>query len=68
MSSFSNPHHLYLFEMRNGKRKLAYGASGEEAYESLRLRLTATEMAMIFKDRYVKIPQRELHEHVKELG
>ena len=24
MSSFSNPHYMYLFEMKNGKKKLAY--------------------------------------------
>jgi hypothetical protein len=68
MSSFNSPHHLYLFEMKNGKKKLAYGATSEEAYESLRFRLNEAEMEMIFKDRYVKIPQRELHQHVKELG
>jgi hypothetical protein len=68
MSSFSNPHHLYLFDMKNGKKKLAYGGSSEEAYDALRLRLTEREMEMVYRDRYVKIPQRELHEHAKELG
>jgi hypothetical protein len=68
MSSFNSPHHLYLFEMKNGKKKLAYGATSEEAYESLRFRLNEAEIEMIFKDRYVKIPQRELHQHVRELG
>ena len=68
MSSFDKPHHLYLFEMENGKKKLAYGETPEDAYESLRLRLTDQEMAPIYKDRYIKIPQRELHQHVEELG
>jgi hypothetical protein len=68
MSSFDNPHHLYLFDIKNGKKKLAYGATPEEAYDSLRLRLTDKEMELIYKDRYVKIPQRELQKHVKELG
>jgi hypothetical protein len=68
MSSFNSPHRLYLFDMKNGKKKLAYGATSEDAYESLRLRLADEEMEMIYKDRFVKIPQRELHEHVKELG
>ncbi len=67
MSSFANPHHLYLFEMKNGLKKLGYGPSPEEAYENLRLRLTDAEMAQIDKEHYLKIPQRELHEHVKEL-
>jgi hypothetical protein len=68
MSSFNSPHHLYLFEMKNGKKKLAYGATPEEAYESLGLRLAEEEMELIEKDRFVKIPQRELHQHVRELG
>jgi hypothetical protein len=68
MSSFNNPHHIYLFDMKNGKKKLAYGATADDAYDSLRLRLTDAEMELILKDRYVKIPQRELQQHVKELG
>ncbi len=68
MSSFANPHHLYLFTMKNGKKKLGYGPSAEEAYENLRLRLTEAEMAEIDQDNYLRIPQRELHQHVKELG
>jgi hypothetical protein len=68
MSSFNNPHHLYLFFMKNGKKKLAYGSTSEDAYESLRLRLGDEEMDAILRDRYVKVPQRELHEHVKDLG
>ena len=68
MSSFNNPHHLYLFEMKNGKKKLAYGSTPEDAYESLRLRLTDAEMEQIYRDQYIKIPQRELQQHVKELG
>ncbi len=68
MSSFNNPHHLYLFNMKNGKKKLAYGSTPEDAFESLRLRLTDAEMDLIYKDQYVRIPQRELHQHVKELG
>ncbi len=68
MSSFNNPHHLYLFEMRNGKKKLAYGPSAAEAFENLRLRLTPPEMDLVDPERYIRIPQRELHQHVKELG
>ncbi len=68
MSSFNNPHHFYLFEMVNGRKKLAYGASPEEAFENLRLRLSDAEMAQIKRDRYEKFLQRELQAHVKELG
>ena len=68
MSSFSNPHYMYLFDMKNGKKKLAYGQSPEDALDILRLRLTDEEMAQIRADQYVKISQRKLQEHVHELG
>ena len=68
MSSFSNPHYMYLFDMANGKKKLAYGQSPQDALEILRLRLTDDEMALIKADDYVKINQRKLQEHINELG
>ena len=68
MSSFSHPHHMYLFALKNGKRKLAYGESPEDALEILSVRLTAEEMAEIVRDDYLKINQRELQKHVSELG
>lgn len=68
MSSFSNPHYMYLFDLKNGKKKLAYGESPEDALEILRIRLTEPEMDEIIKERYIKIIQRELQQYVKELG
>ncbi len=68
MSSFSNPHYMYLFDMKNGKKKLAYGQSPEDALDILRLRLTDEEMAQIRADQYIKISQRKLQEHVHQLG
>ncbi len=68
MSSFNNPHYFYLFAMTNGKKKIAYGSSPEDAYESLRLRLTEQEMVDIVKDQFTRIAQRELQAHVHELG
>jgi hypothetical protein len=68
MSSFSNPHHMYLFAMKNGKKKLAYGQSPDDALEILRLRLSEAEMTEIIPDQYVKINQRQLQQHVKDLG
>ena len=68
MSSFSNPHHLYLFDMKNGKRKLAYGQSPEDALEILRIRLSEAEMEEILADRYLRISQRKLQEYVDNLG
>jgi len=68
MSSFSNPHHMYLFALRNGKRKLAYGESPDDALNILRIRLSDVEMAEIVQDDYIKINQRELQKYVRELG
>ena len=68
MSSFSNPHHIYLFDLKNGKKKLAYGQSPEDALEILSFRLTDDEMDQIIRDKYIRISQRKLQEHVHELG
>lgn len=68
MSSFSNPHYMYLFDMRNGKKKLAYGQSPEDALDILRLRLTEAEMQEIISEQYIKISQRKMQEYVDNLG
>ena len=68
MSSFSNPHYMYLFDMKNGKKKLAYGQSPEDALEILSYRLTEAEMAEIIPDQYIKISQRKMQEYVEVLG
>ncbi|MEZ4860421.1 MAG: hypothetical protein R3C14_03910 [Caldilineaceae bacterium] len=68
MSSFSNPHYMYLFALKNGKKKLAYGQSPEDALEILSIRLSEAEMGEILRNEYVKISQRELQQHVAELG
>lgn len=68
MSSFSHPHYMYLFEMTNGKQKLAYGESPADALEILRTRLSDEEMAQIIADRYTRINQRKLQQHIHNLG
>ncbi|MFQ5611943.1 MAG: hypothetical protein ACE5H9_07390 [Anaerolineae bacterium] len=68
MSSFSNPHYMYLFEMANGKQKLAYGQSPEDALDILRIRLSEAEMAEIILDKYIKISQRKLQDYIHNLG
>lgn len=68
MSSFSNPHYMYLFDMKNGKKKLAYGQSPEDALDILRIRLSDEEMDEIVEDSYEKIHQRKLQEYVHLLG
>ncbi len=68
MSSFNNPHYFYLFAMKNGKKKLSYGTSPDDAYECLKLRLSEKEMRDIYQDQYVKIAQRQLRQYIGELG
>jgi hypothetical protein len=59
---------MYLFEMKNGRQKLAYGESPEDALDILRVRLTAEEMEQIQPDKYTKISQRKLQKHIHNLG
>ena len=54
--------------MKNGKKKLAYGTTVEDAFKNLKLRLTPKEMELIVKDQYLRFPQRELQKHARELG
>jgi hypothetical protein len=68
MSSFSNPHFMYLFDLKSGKKKLAYGESPQDALDILSVRLSAEEMGEILTDQYIRISQRELQKHVDELG
>ena len=68
MSSFNHPHYFFLFEMKNGKKKLGYGGSPEEAYANLQLRLSSKEMEQIVKADPVRIVQRDLQKHARELG
>ena len=68
MSSFSNPHFMYLFALKNGKKKIAYGQSPEDALAILAMRLTQAEMDEILKDQYERIHQREMQKYVHLLG
>lgn len=59
---------MYLFALKNGKKKLAYGESPEDALAILRIRLSEQEMGEILTDQFIKINQRELQQYVGELG
>ncbi len=59
---------MYLFELTNGRKKLAYGESPEDALEILRIRLSEQEMAEIVTNQFIKVNQRELRQHIKNLG
>lgn len=64
----SNTTKFYLFNMSNGKKKLAYGSDPEDAYEILSWRLTQEEMNLIVRTDYVKVLQRDLQQIVDQLG
>lgn len=68
MSSFTNPHYMYLFNMKNGKKKLVYGESPNDALEILSYRLAKEEMALINRDEYVRISPRDIQQYAHELG
>lgn len=68
MSSFDTPHHFYLFSLRNGKKKLAYGPSPEAALEILRLRLSDAEIAEIDPSQVERIRQHDLQKYAPLLG
>ena len=68
MSSFSNPHYMYLFSLKNGKKRLAYGQTPEDALEILSYRLTPAEMDEIIREKFEKINQRKLQEVVDQLA
>ena len=68
MSSFESAHQMYLFAMKNGKKKIAYGKSPEDALEILAIRLTPQEMEQILRQQYIRINQRKLQDYVHRLG
>ena len=59
---------MYLFDLRNGKKKLAYGQSPEDALEILSYRLSEQEMSEIITDQYKKISQSKMQEFIHLLG
>jgi hypothetical protein len=63
-----NPTKMYLFDLKNGKKKLAYGQNAEDALKILRIRLTDEEMEDIIPDQYVRIRRQELIQYANKLG
>jgi hypothetical protein len=59
---------MYLFDLKNGKKKLAYGQSPEDALEILSYRLSQAEMDEILSEQFIKISQRKMQEYIEELG
>ncbi len=64
MSSFKHPHFMYLFSLKSGGKKLAYGKDPQDALEVIKLRLTSEEMEQILENDYIKVKQSKLQEYV----
>jgi hypothetical protein len=61
------PSHLYLFDLRNGRQKLASGVSPEDALDTLGLR-RATSLDLVDRERCRVIKQRDMPDHLDRLG
>jgi hypothetical protein len=68
MNEKSGPNHIYLFKMKNNKKKLAYGKTPEDALSVLRLRLTPEEMEQIKTEDYCRIKRKDIFNHLDQLG
>jgi hypothetical protein len=54
--------------MKNGRVKLAYGASPEDALKILGFRLSEEEMEQINREDFELIPQKDLQKYKDKLG
>jgi len=59
---------IYLFDMKTGRKKLAYGKTPEDALAILALRLTTEEMVQIIKDKFTRIKRKDIRCYVNQLG
>ncbi len=60
-------HKIFLFDLKNGKKKLGYGNTAEHALKILSYRLNAKEMAEILPNPKI-IMQQDMQQYVKDLG
>lgn len=68
MSSFTDPHFMYLFTLKSGKLKLAYGQNPQDALEILSFRLTPEEMSEIIPESCQRISPREIDRYADLIG
>lgn len=59
---------FYLFDMTNGKKKLAYGIDAQDAWEILAMRLPWEELRLVVKDSFKKIAQTDIQKVRDQLG
>jgi hypothetical protein len=61
-------HKIYVFTLRNGKKRFAYGDDPEHARKIMAYRMTPVEMLELSDDPPEVIRQAEMQRHVKDLG
>jgi anaerobic magnesium-protoporphyrin IX monomethyl ester cyclase len=67
-ASSGQPHRIYLFARTDGGKTLSWGRNPADALEILAQRLSSEELASVIPERYIRIRQRELGQHVDTLG
>lgn len=66
--SRTTPPRFYLFDTTTGRKKLAFGASPEDALVTLARRLDDDELGRIVRDRWQGIRQQDIGRYRAELG
>jgi radical SAM superfamily enzyme YgiQ (UPF0313 family) len=65
---FVRPTAFFVFDMHNGRQKLAYGTDPADAIEVLKLRLGEGGVAAVDVSRPTRVRQHELRAHLGKLG
>ena len=61
-------HKIYVFTLRNGKKRFAFGDDPEHAKRIMSYRMTAEEMAQLSDEPPESIRQAEMQRYAKHLG
>lgn len=61
-------HRLFLFDLENGRKKLAWGRTPADALAALRLRLPEDELRQVIPASGISVPQRRLRQLAELLG
>ena len=59
---------MYLYDLKNGKKRVAYGVNPQDALDILSQRMTPLEMAEIVPDSHMRISQKTVRQYIDQLG
>jgi hypothetical protein len=68
VSSFEGRTYFFLFATTDGKRKLSFGRTPEEAFNTLKLRLTEAELVVVNPADFLRCKQEEYRQYLSQLG